>query len=90
MSPNAKRLPVSYWRFLFPGIVALGMAIFMSAVITALNTGLDAGFVMRWGKAFAIAFPLAWAAAVIWAPIAYGIAARFITPPHPPPGQQPR
>jgi hypothetical protein len=85
-----KRLPVSLWRFIFPGMVAFGMAVFMSAVITAFNTGIDAGFLQRWGKAFAVAFPLAWIAAMMWAPIAFSITARFVTPPSPPPGGTPK
>jgi hypothetical protein len=76
-----KRLPQRFWPIIFPGVVALGMAILMSGVITALNTGLDAGFFSRWRHAFALAFPLAWAAAIVWAPIARAIAVKIVTPP---------
>jgi hypothetical protein len=79
----AERLSKRWWRYLYPGVVAFGMAVFMSGVITALNTGLGGDFLARWGKAFAVAFPLAWAAAVLWAPIAQKITVRFVEPPTP-------
>jgi hypothetical protein len=78
------KLPAQYWRFVFPGVVALGMAVFMSGVVTALNTGIDPDFPRRWLKSFAVAYPLAWVAAIIWAPIAMRLTARFVTPPGPP------
>jgi len=31
----------------------------MTGVITFINTGLDAGFLLRWGRAFAIAWLIA-------------------------------
>jgi hypothetical protein len=31
----------------------------MTAVITTVNTGVDQGFFQRWGKAFVIAWPIA-------------------------------
>jgi Protein of unknown function (DUF2798) len=77
------KLSSRWWRVLFPGVVAFGMALFMSGVITAFNTGLAGTFLARWAKAFAFAFPLAWAAAALWAPIAMKITARFVTPPRP-------
>ncbi len=77
------RLSSRWWRILFPGVVAFGMALFMSGVITGLNTGLGQGFPARWLKAFLFAFPLAWAAAFLWAPIAQKITARVVTPPAP-------
>jgi hypothetical protein len=76
-----QRLPTRYWRVFFPGVVAFGMAVFMSGVITLFNTGFDAGFWLRWGKAFGLAFPLAWAAAFLWAPIAHKLTSRFVEPP---------
>lgn len=76
-----RRLAPRYWRFVFPGVVAFGMAIFMAGVITALNTGVDVGFPLRWAKSFAAAFPIAWLAAIFWAPIARKIAMRYVEPP---------
>lgn len=75
------RLPAKFWPIIFPGVVALGMAALMSGVITALNTGMDGGFFVRWARAFGLAFPLAWAVAIIWAPIARTLAAKIVTPP---------
>lgn len=79
--PARRRLPARFWPVVFPGVVACGMALFMACVITALNTGIDAGFPVRWAKSFAIAFPIAWVVAIFWAPIARKIALRYVDPP---------
>lgn len=79
------KLSQRYWRFAFSGVVAFGMAVFMSGLITAFNTGIDPDFPRRWLKSFAIAYPIAWLAAMVWAPIAMRLTARFVTPPGPPP-----
>jgi hypothetical protein len=76
-----QRLPARFWPIIFPGVVALGMAALMSGAITLLNTGLHGDVLGRWGHAFAIAFPLAWVVAILWAPIARKIAARLVVPP---------
>jgi hypothetical protein len=34
------------------------LAFLMTGVITFINTGLDTGFLLRWGRAFVIAWPL--------------------------------
>ena len=35
------------------------LALLMTGVITFINTGLDTGFLLRWGQAFVIAGPIA-------------------------------
>ncbi|KAF0231450.1 MAG: hypothetical protein FD175_751 [Beijerinckiaceae bacterium] len=57
-------------RFIFPAILSGVMAFLMTAVITYLNLGMPPDFVARWLKAFVIAWPLAYCAALIASPIA--------------------
>lgn len=57
-------------RFIYPAILSCIMAILMTAIITALNVGIPPDFVARWLKAFVIAWPCAYAAALIAAPFA--------------------
>ena len=33
---------------LLPAFLATGMSAFVAAVVTAVNTGIDGGFVLRW------------------------------------------
>lgn len=44
------------------------MSIFMTSVITAVNTGLGGAFLERWGKAFLLGFPLAFLSILVLAP----------------------
>lgn len=57
-------------RYIFPAILSCVMAFLMTAVITFINLGAPPGFVGLWLKAFAIAWPLAYLAALVAAPIA--------------------
>jgi hypothetical protein len=57
-------------RFIFPALLSGVMAFLMTAVITYLNLGLPPDFIARWLKAFVIAWPLAYCAALIASPIA--------------------
>ena len=49
----------------------------MSGVITAFNTGFDAGFPLRWLHAFGFAFLVAWPVAFFVAPRARQFAERL-------------
>ncbi len=78
-------------RYIFPAAMAFFMSFFMSGIITAVNLGLDAAFLLHWAKAWAFAFPLASVAAFFSAPVA-GRITRFVvarlegpggTAPHP-------
>ena len=51
-------------------IMALGMSIIMSGVVTAVNTGIKDGFLERHFNSFLFAFPVAIIAAFTMAPIA--------------------
>jgi hypothetical protein len=57
-------------KFIFPALLSGVMAFLMTAVITFLNLGMPADFLARWLKAFVIAWPLAYCAALIASPIA--------------------
>ena len=51
-----------YYSILFVFFISLGMSVFMSCVITIVNTGLAGDFFNRWGTAWLVAFPLAFLA----------------------------
>lgn len=65
-------------RFIFPAILSCVMAFLMTAVVTFLNVGMPPDFVARWLKAFVIAWPLAYCAALIASPIARRGTAKII------------
>lgn len=57
-------------RFIFPAILSGIMAFLMTCVITYINLGAVEGFVFKWLRAFVIAWPLAYCAALIATPFA--------------------
>ncbi|MFN3481517.1 DUF2798 domain-containing protein [Rhabdaerophilum calidifontis] len=57
-------------KYIFPALLSGVMAFLMTAVITFINLGMPPDFVARWLRAFLIAWPLAYCAALIAAPIA--------------------
>jgi Protein of unknown function (DUF2798) len=59
---------------LLPAMLAICMSMFVAALVTAINTGLDPGFVSRWLKALAIAMPAAIFAAYAFRPLAWRMA----------------
>lgn len=59
---------------LLPACLAMMMSAFVAGVVTALNTGLDAGLVLRWLKAWALACPAAVVAAYLFRPLAWRVA----------------
>jgi len=54
---------------LFVIIMAFGMSVIMSGVVTAINTGLENGFLERHINSFIFAFPVGLIAAFTMAPI---------------------
>ena len=58
-----------YYSIIFVFFISLGMSVFMSAVITIVNTGLEGDFLHRWGTAWLFAFPLAFLAGNFFSPI---------------------
>lgn len=57
-------------RYIYPALLAGMMAFMMTAVITWLNLGFVPDFLGRWMKAFVVAWPLAYLAALSAAPFA--------------------
>lgn len=57
-------------RYIFPAILSGIMAFIMTAFVTLLNLGLQPDFFYQWVRAFVFAWPLAYCAAFIAAPIA--------------------
>lgn len=56
---------------LLPGLLALGMSAFVAAVVTVINTGVDAQLPARWLRAWALAGPAAVLAAYALRPLAW-------------------
>lgn len=59
---------------LLPAFLAIGMSAFVAAVVTSINTGVDAGLALRWLHAWAPACPAAIVAAYALRPIAWRVA----------------
>jgi pheromone shutdown protein TraB len=57
-------------QLLFAAAMSFFMAFCMSGILTALNTGIDAGYVSRWLHAFLVAWLCAFPLVSIFAPIA--------------------
>jgi hypothetical protein len=53
------------------------LAFFMTGVVTYINTGLDAGFLPRWGQAFVLAWPIALSIVLLLGPHVRTIADRL-------------
>ncbi|MCC7249253.1 MAG: DUF2798 domain-containing protein [Lysobacter sp.] len=62
---------------LLPGTLAMFMSAFVAGVVTAINTGLEPGFALRWLKAWSIALPAAIVAAYLFRPAAMALARTF-------------
>ena len=56
---------------LLPAYLAIGMSAFVAAVVTLVNTGFDADYVLRWLHAWSLACPAAIAAAYLFRPFAW-------------------
>jgi hypothetical protein len=59
-----------YIQMLFILIMAFGMSIIMSGVVTIVNTGIEGNFFYRYFNSWTFAFPVAIVAASIIAPVA--------------------
>ncbi|MEY2962369.1 MAG: DUF2798 domain-containing protein [Pelagibacteraceae bacterium] len=66
-----------YYSIIFVFFISLGMSIFMSCIITIVNTGIDSNFILRWFKAWVVAFPLAFLAGNFFSPISKKITDRL-------------
>jgi hypothetical protein len=65
-----KKIPKKFTPILFAFIMATGMATIMSFALTAINTGFDGAFCMRWARSLVIGVMIAFPAALVISPIA--------------------
>lgn len=64
-------------RFIFAVLMSLFMSVVMTFVISWVNTGWDAQFVERWGRAIRLAWPLAFVLVLTVAPGMQRLAVRL-------------
>ena len=62
--------PKKYSNLLFILIMGFGMSLFMTLIITYINTGIDKEFINRFLRAWAVGLPIAISTALIVGPIA--------------------
>ena len=63
----------------FAVIMPAILAFLMTGVITFINTGFDMGFLLRWGRAFVIAWPIALSIVLLLGPHVRTLAERLCT-----------
>jgi hypothetical protein len=75
------KLPAKHTPIVLSAVMAVLMAGFMSAVLTAINLGVDAHFIGRWLNAYIKVLPIAFVAIMIFRPIAMKITALLVDAP---------
>ena len=66
-----------YAPYLFATIMAVAMGALMSFCFTAINTGINTGFLFRWLKSFGVGFVVAFPTSLLIAPVAQKIVTRL-------------
>lgn len=74
-----KKLPKKYAGVLFSLYASAVMVLIVSAVLVALNTGIDAGYPLRLLKAYLITWPVAFASLLLVRPLVVKWVATSIT-----------
>lgn len=59
-----------YYAVVFSGVMAIMMGLFMSGIVTAINTGFDANYINRWMTAFPVVVPIAFVCMQFLRPLA--------------------
>ena len=59
-----------YSNFIFILIMGFGMSLFMTLIITYINTGIDSNYLRRFFKAWSVGLPIAIATSLLVGPIA--------------------
>ena len=59
-----------YSNLIFVLIMGFGMSLFMTLIITYINTGIDSNYLRRFFKAWSVGLPIAIATSLIVGPIA--------------------
>jgi hypothetical protein len=67
-----------YQRLVFTFLMSVYMVFIMTFVITLVNTGFVDGFALRWFKAFAVAWPIAFVLILVGAPRLQKLAGKLI------------
>jgi len=62
--------PKKYSNFIFVLIMGFGMSLFMTLIITYINTGMDADYPQRFLKAWSVGLPIAIITSLLVGPIA--------------------
>lgn len=75
------RFSPRYAPLLFSLLMSVYMVTLMTFVITWVNTGLGEGFLMRWWRAFYIAWPIAFALILLGAPRLQRVVGRLVHKP---------
>lgn len=65
-------------RFIFPVLMSGFMVFIVTALVTLLNMGLRADYVVRWMRAFVVAWPVAALVAFLAMPVARRLTLRII------------
>lgn len=63
----AMKIPARYANVVFSFLMSLTMGSLMSGLVTAFHTGLTAGFLFRWIRAFSVAWPIAFCCVLLLA-----------------------
>ena len=71
-------LPPRFEPLVVSLLMTLYMASLMTLAITMVNTGFDAGFPGRWGRAFLISWPIAFALITVGRPLILRLAAKLV------------
>lgn len=74
-----KKLPKKYAGVLFSLYASAVMVLIVSAVLVALNTGIDAGYPLRLLKAYLITWPVAFASLLLVRPLVVKWVAASVT-----------
>ena len=74
-----KKLPKKYVGVLFSLYASAVMVLIVSAVLVALNTGIDAGYPLRLLKAYLITWPVAFASLLLVRPLVVKWVATSVT-----------
>ncbi|MEL6861471.1 MAG: DUF2798 domain-containing protein [Pseudomonadota bacterium] len=59
-----------FWKLVHTGLLTCGISALVALIVTIVNTGIDRGLAERWFWAWMLAYPVAWIAALLWAPSA--------------------
>ena len=62
--------PKKYSNLIFVLIMGFGMSLFMTLIITYINTGIDFGYPRRFFKAWSVGLPIAIITSLLVGPIA--------------------